>query len=248
MRLSFDGVTWGAEGEPVLGGVDLAVAAGELVVLVGRSGVGKSTVLRLAGGLTAPSGGRVRREARRVAMVFQEPRLLPWASALDNVALSLSALGLGRAAARARAAPWLARLGLSPRDLAKRPAALSGGMRARVAVARAFVIEPDLVLLDEPFAALDLALRRDLQAITRGLVTETGVAALFVTHDLPEAVRLADRLMVLDGRPARVVATLVQRPCETLADVWEAAAALSRRPELAAIAGDAAAPPRVSPR
>ncbi|WP_029002638.1 ABC transporter ATP-binding protein [Azorhizobium doebereinerae] len=233
--LAFERVSWSVGGQPVLGGVDLCIGRGELVVLIGASGVGKSSVLRLAAGLLEPTGGHVARRARRCAMVFQDPRLLPWESALDNVGLPLEAHGVVRADARVRAGRWLARLGFRAEDLAKRPGQLSGGMKARVAVARAFVVEPDLVLLDEPFAALDLGLRRDMQALTRSLVVETGVAALFVTHDLTEAVRLADRILVLAGRPARITAAIGQRPVAAWADIWQAAAAFARRPDIAPV-------------
>lgn len=235
--LTFADVGWGTGATRILHGVDLEVAAGELAVLVGRSGSGKSTLLRLAAGLIAPTGGAVTNRAHRCAIVFQDPRLLPWETALDNAGLPLEADGLGRRQARAQAALWLRRLGLGADDVEKRPNQLSGGMRARVAIARAFVTAPDLVLLDEPFAALDLGLRRDLQALTRGLVEETGVAALFVTHDLTEAVCLADRILVLSGQPARVTAAVAQVRAATLAEVWQAAAALSRRPEIAAALG-----------
>ena len=130
------------------------------------------------------------------------------------------------------ATDWLRRLGFDDADMEKHPRQLSGGMRARVAIARAFAISPDLVLMDEPFASLDLALRRNLQLEVRRLARKQGAAVLFVTHDLTEAVSIADRIVVLAGRPARVTADFPQTPPENLPAVWEAAAALSRRPEL----------------
>jgi NitT/TauT family transport system ATP-binding protein len=232
--LSFEAVGWSVGGTRILGAVDLTVGPGELVVLLGPSGVGKSTVLRLAAGLIAPETGRIDNAAASTAMVFQEPRLLPWESALDNVGLPLAAAGIGRRAAREEARRRLTRLGFGAADAAKRPAQLSGGMAARVAIARAFVAAPELVLLDEPFAALDLARRRDLQGLLRDLVDETGVGALFVTHDLGEAVRLADRILVLSGRPAAVTSVIAHRPIADPAAVWQAAADLARRPEIVA--------------
>ncbi len=232
--LTFDTVSWNAGATRILDATSFAVEARRLAVLVGPSGTGKSTILRLAAGLLTPASGRVVNGAHRCAMVFQDPRLLPWESALDNAGLPLEAIGIRRREARPEAERWLLRLGLRREDLAKRPAELSGGMKARVAVARAFVTAPDLVLLDEPFAALDLGLRRDLQALTREWVVETGVAALFVTHDLTEAVRLADRILVLAGRPGRIVADFGQMPVDGLPEVWQAAA-LSRRPEIASV-------------
>jgi len=233
--LRFDDVSLSLDGRPIVAEVDLAVAPRQLAVLVGPSGAGKTTLLRLAAGLVEPTAGRVENRARHTAVVFQEPRLLPWESALDNAGLPLAAIGIGRREARPEAERWLLRLGLRRDDLDKRPAALSAGMRTRVALARAFVAAADLVLLDEPFASLDLGLRRDLQTLLRDLVVETGVAALFVTHDPTEAVRLADRLMVLAGRPGRLVADLPFVPTTDPALAWTAAAELARRPEFAPV-------------
>ncbi|MTW14764.1 ATP-binding cassette domain-containing protein [Rhodoplanes serenus] len=219
---------------PVLAGFDLAVAPGELVVLLGPSGCGKTTLLRLAARLAAPSTGRVVNRFARTAVVFQEPRLLPWWSALDNVAFALAARGVAPAERRGRAAALLGRLGFSTADLRKRPAALSGGMQGRTAIARALVVEPDLVLMDEPFAALDVGLRRDLQDLVRGAVDRDGAAVLFVTHDVTEAVRMADRLVVLSRRPARVVHDVRTRPEASPAAIHRAAAALLDTPAVRA--------------
>lgn len=233
--LRFDDVSWSADGRAIVADVDLSVGRAELVALLGPSGIGKTTLLRLAAGLIAPGRGRVSNDGGRTAMIFQEPRLLPWENALDNAALPLCADGLTRTEARERARHWLLRLGLGEGDLAKRPAWLSGGMQARVAIARAFAIEPDLVLLDEPFAALDPARRQALQGMLRDLVVGTRVAALFVTHDPSEAVRLSDRIVVLAGTPGRIAADIVNRPVEEPAEIWSRVAELARRPELASL-------------
>lgn len=233
MMLRLEQVAWWADGPVIVDKLDLSVPSGELVVMLGASGVGKTTVLRLAAGLLKPLEGSVSNGFSTTAMVFQEPRLMPWATALDNVTIVLERLPRARRAEVA--AGWLGRLGFDEADMEKRPQQLSGGMRARVAIARAFAIDPELVLMDEPFSSLDLALRRSLQLEVRRLAGEEGVAVLFVTHDLTEAVSIADRIVVLAGRPARVAADLVQVPPDGLPAVWEAAAALSRRPELASI-------------
>lgn len=231
--LSFDGVQLLFPDGLVLDRLDLSVRPGELVVIIGRSGCGKTTLLRLAAGAERPSAGVVRNGFTHSTMVFQEPRLLPWADALDNAAFGLKARGEARAARRAAAADILDRFGFDEADFAKRPSALSGGMQQRVAIARALAVAPDLVLMDEPFSALDVGLRQDLQALVRREVERAGTAVLFVTHDLAEAVRLADRIVVLSPRPARVVADISQVPVSDPGDIYAAAAALMRRPEVA---------------
>jgi NitT/TauT family transport system ATP-binding protein len=228
--LTLSGVAYDVSGMPLVAGLHLAVAPREIVVLVGPSGVGKTTILRLASGLAHAAAGVVTNTFARTTAVFQEPRLLPWADALDNVALALDGSPLSRPQRRELAGRWLGRLGLEKTDLAKHPAQLSGGMQARVAIARAFVTEPDFVVMDEPFAALDLARRRDLQALTRTLCREQGTAALFVTHDLAEAVALADRIVLMGGRPGGVVAEHALARPTTQAGVWTALADLLRQP------------------
>ncbi|NLH82163.1 MAG: ATP-binding cassette domain-containing protein [Phyllobacteriaceae bacterium] len=230
--LAFEDVSFAIGTGRILAGVDLTVSRGELVVLLGPSGAGKTTILRLAAGFLRPSRGRVANDGLRTAMVFQAPHLLPWESALDNAALPLEAIGRSRRDARDEARRWLARLGFRREDVDKRPAELSGGMQARVAIARAFVIRPDVVLLDEPFAALDPARRRSLQGLLRDLVEESGVSALFVTHDPAEAVRLADRIAILAGTPARVVSQFRSTPIVDPVGIWATVADLARRSDL----------------
>ncbi|MFS8038130.1 ABC transporter ATP-binding protein [Xanthobacter sp. AM11] len=234
--LALEGLHLGFAGAPVLADIHLQVRAGEIVVLLGPSGCGKTSLLRVAAGLETPQAGRVANGFSRTAMVFQEPRLLPWADACENAAFGLKARGLERAPRRTAAGAILARFGFSPADLARMPAELSGGMQQRVAIARAFALEPELVLMDEPFSALDVGLRADLQGLLRAEVEGMGAAVLFVTHDIIEAVRLADRIVVFSPRPAQVVANLPHVPLRREAApgaVFEAAAALLRRPEVA---------------
>jgi NitT/TauT family transport system ATP-binding protein len=202
MSVAFDKVHAGYGPREVLGGVSLAVRSGEIVALLGRSGSGKSTLLQVAAGLLAATNGRVERDAR-LACVFQEPRLLPWRSVLDNAAFGLKCRGVGRRERRRRADAMLARLGMAD-SAAAWPAELSGGMRQRVALARAFLVNPRLLLLDEPFSSLDPGLRQELLAMLR-LELHRDCAVLLVTHDVTEAAAVADRIFVLDHDPARIV-------------------------------------------
>lgn len=218
---------------PVLSHISLHVAAGEFVALLGPSGCGKTTLLRLAAGALQPTSGEIHSAARSRAFVFQEPRLAPWLDAIDNAAFGLKALGAPSAERRRLAQDILLRLGLAAGDLHKRPAALSGGMRQRVAVARALAVRPQMLLLDEPFAALDVGLRRGLQDILAAETVDSGATTLFVTHDVTEAVRLASRIVVLSSRPAAIVADLPNALVRDPALIHEQAAALLRRAEVA---------------
>ena len=188
---------------PVLEGITCGVEEGEVVSLVGPSGCGKSTMLRLMGGVEAPDRGQVERRFRRAGFVFQEPRLLPWRTALENVALVLLEAIPDREQREARARDLLARVGLDG-FATYHPTQLSGGMRQRVAIARALAVEPDFLLLDEPFAGLDFALRLRMIGFLRRLLAEQDRTAIYVTHDVREALALSDRLVLLSARPARV--------------------------------------------
>jgi sulfonate transport system ATP-binding protein len=187
---------------PVLTDVDLDVAAGEVVALLGASGSGKSTLLRLVAGLDSPTSGTVTIGGRRVtgiearaAVVFQEPRLLPWRTLAQNVAFGLPD-GLSRRAAAAEVERWLDAVGLA--DFAQhRPREVSGGMAQRTALARALVRRPGVLLLDEPLAALDALTRLRMQDLVDGLQRTSGATVLLVTHDVDEALHLADRVVVL---------------------------------------------------
>ena len=185
-------------GRTVLDRIDLAVGPGEVVALVGPSGCGKSTLVHIAAGVMEARRGRVERAYRRHGMVFQGPRLLPWATALENIAypLRISGVRRGERAQRARAAAE--RVAFDAADLGKFPVELSGGMQQRVAIARALVVDPDFIFFDEPFTALDAALKRRMQDLVIDASRAAHFAALFVTHDLIEAARIAHRILVLD--------------------------------------------------
>lgn len=184
----------------VLEDIDLRLAPGERVGLLGPSGAGKSSLLRLAAGLLQPSGGRLRNAFRCPVLMFQEPRLLPWRHTLDNVALPLRAAGHATAQAEAIAHDWLARVGLD-RAMRAWPGELSGGMAQRVSLARALALAPDLLLLDEPFSALDPALRLQLSACCHEEMAARKSALLCISHDPHELLGLVDRcVLVQHGR------------------------------------------------
>jgi NitT/TauT family transport system ATP-binding protein len=207
LAMSRVGKTW-ANGTRALDGLDLEVGRGEFLGVLGPSGCGKSTALRIAAGLERPTDGEVRRASdASVGVVFQEPTLMPWASAFDNVRLPLRLAGRDEAGARDEVMASLARVGLA--DFAQAyPRELSGGMRMRVSIARALVTRPALLLLDEPFAALDEITRARLDDDLLGLWRERGLTVVFVTHSVWEAVYLSTRVAVMGARPGRIVATI----------------------------------------
>jgi NitT/TauT family transport system ATP-binding protein len=202
-----------ADGTRALAPVDLAVLEGEFVTLIGPSGCGKSTLLKLIANLLEPTGGRIqwwrggfdRLDAldRRIAFVFQDPTLMPWARVEANVRLPLDLAGVAKGISGPRVADALARVGL--KDFAQHyPRQLSGGMRMRASIARALVIEPTLLLMDEPFGALDEFTRNRLDADLARLSWERSLTTVFVTHSIYEAVFLSTRVVVLATRPGRV--------------------------------------------
>jgi NitT/TauT family transport system ATP-binding protein len=202
---------------PVIDSVSFAVEAGEFVCVLGPNGCGKTTLLRIIGGLEPATRGRVtldgrpvvfeERHDRKVGIVFQEDRLLPWLTLRENVALVLTPLGVPAAARAAAAERYLRLVGLGGFE-GYYPGRVSGGMRQRAAIARALAIEPDLLLMDEPFGALDAQNRRIMQNEVRRIWGETGRTIVFVTHSIEEAAAVGTTLVMLSARPARVRAAI----------------------------------------
>jgi ABC-type nitrate/sulfonate/bicarbonate transport system ATPase subunit len=188
-----------------LDGMSLRARAGEIVAVVGPSGCGKTTLLELICGLQTPTRGSV--EAAPAVLMPQRDLLLPWLSAIDNAALALRAHGVGRDAARDVVAPWLERFGLAGFERS-RPAELSGGMRQRVSFLRSLLAGKPVLALDEPFASLDAITRAEMQGWLARVLAEESRTVVLVTHDVEEAVILADRVIVLSERPGRAVAEI----------------------------------------
>jgi sulfonate transport system ATP-binding protein len=211
------GVTKAFGAQTVLHGIDLDIPAGQFVAIVGRSGCGKSTLLRLLAGLDQPTGGTVEIDARSaewknsVRLMFQEPRLLPWQRVAANVEVGLSHAPAGEDRRRL-ALETLTQVGLSGREK-EWPAILSGGQKQRVALARALVSHPRILAFDEPLGALDALTRIEMQALIEQVWEDKGFTAIVVTHDVTEAVALADRILLLDaGRVAMDVTVDLPRP------------------------------------
>ena len=231
-----------------LDGVDLAIEPGQIVALIGPNGSGKSTLLRVAAGLLRPDRGQATLDGRpidgpdaRVGLVFQEPRLLAWRTTASNVAYPLELAGIDASARRARVAELLATVGLGAAS-AQVPSQLSGGMRQRAALARTLALEPEVLLLDEPFSALDELTRERLNLELLAITARTPTTVLLVTHSVQEAIFLADRVVVLSARPGRVVADIpvgLRRP-HSLGDLDAAVVSATAR-KVRAHLGEAAA-------
>jgi len=241
------GVRFGAPGAGVeaLAGCDLEIDGGSFTVIIGPNGCGKSTLLRLIAGLLVPTSGRVtvdggvpRPGDGRVGLAFQQPRLIPWRSTLDNVALPLELAGVAPAERGARASEALDRVGLHD-AAALRPRELSGGMAQRAALARALIGDPPVLLLDEPFSALDALTRETFDEELQHLWLERPRTVILVTHSVSEAVTLADRVVVMTPRPGRMARSVQidlprPRPTELIGDRRAAELAAEVRASLSA--------------
>ncbi|MCX4632478.1 ABC transporter ATP-binding protein [Streptomyces sp. NBC_01443] len=212
LRVRLEGLSVHYGAAPVLERTDLELPAGSFTALLGPSGCGKSTVLNLVAGFVRPTEGRVTAGSAPVdgpgperGVVFQHYALFPWRTARGNVEFALKRLGLPRPERCRRALAALAEVGLAD-GAEKYPAQLSGGMQQRVALARALAAEPEVLLMDEPFGALDALTRTRMQTLLRELWQRRGTTVLFVTHDIDEALALAERVVVLGGTPGRVLA------------------------------------------
>ena len=231
---------------PVLDHIDLSIPEGGVVALIGPNGCGKSTLLRVIAGLLDPTGGRALLDGSpiagpdpRIGLVFQEARLLPWRSAADNITYPLELAGWPAARRTERLAALTELVGLDPLLAGARPAALSGGTRQRVALARALALEPAVLLLDEPFSALDALTRERFDLELLRLWERSAATIVMVTHSIPEAIMVADRVIVLSPRPGRVVADIaveLERP-RSIADL-DAAAVSRTSGEIRAQLGD----------
>lgn len=234
--LAWKSVSVSRMGQEIFSDISLEIGPGKIVSLVGPSGCGKTTLLMIAAGLMDADRGSLECDFRNPAMVFQEPRLLPWKRAGDNMAFGLVARGQRRIDCRHRIEALATTLGLDLRDLDKYPHELSGGMRQRVALGRALVIEPDLLLLDEPFSALDIGLRQELQDLLVSEISDRRLTAVFITHDLIEAARISDVIIVMDRHPGGIVyqQQMPGRPgCRTERDIFNAVGDLLAVPVVA---------------
>lgn len=202
-RLAVKNLSFAFGFEEILKNINFEVEQGETVAIVGPSGAGKTTLLRLCAGLLDMDKGELENSFASSAFAFQDARLLPWKTTLDNISLGLRARKIKNSREKARKIAL--EFGLDLEDLDKFPKDLSGGMRQRASFARALVVEPELLFLDEPFSALDIGLKKDLQTYILSTIERTNMSVFFITHDLTEALRLSDKILVLKTEPGEIV-------------------------------------------
>ncbi len=189
----------------ILKNINFTLQKGEVLSIVGPSGGGKTTLLHLCAGLLDVQEGSVTNTFESSAFAFQEARLLPWKSVIDNIALALLAKGEKKSDAIKKSQEIALRFGLEEDDFDKFPKDLSGGMKQRVSFARALVVKPALLFLDEPFSALDIGLKKELQSVLIEMISKKEISVLFITHDLMEAIRLSDEMLLLKADPGHIV-------------------------------------------
>lgn len=189
----------------ILKNINFTLQRGEVLSIVGPSGGGKTTLLHLCAGLLDVQEGSVTNTFESSAFAFQEARLLPWKSVIDNIALALLAKGEKKSEAIKKSQEIALRFGLEEDDFDKFPKDLSGGMKQRVSFARALVVKPALLFLDEPFSALDIGLKKELQSVLIEMISKKEISVLFITHDLMEAIRLSDEMLLLKADPGHIV-------------------------------------------
>ncbi|MEA3456919.1 MAG: ATP-binding cassette domain-containing protein [Campylobacterota bacterium] len=206
-RLKVEEINFSFGYDTILENISFEVNEGEVVSLVGPSGGGKTTLLRLCAELLERQEGKIENSFKTQSVAFQDPRLLPWKNTLDNISFGLKAMGVSAKEREIRAREIALKFDLEESDFDKFPKELSGGMSQRVSFARALVTKPELLFLDEPFSALDIGLKRELQDHVMELIAKKEITIFFITHDIMEAIRLSDKILLLAPDPGRIVKT-----------------------------------------